>query len=126
MTPVGQTVGPTTSGPWRLLFIVQRSIGMPSFIQIARGTFPIESFPYPDNGTFGDLSRSNGGSYDFGAMGTFVQHAKIYHYTDFHPNRTGGKFPIGSLPCPFPNFLFPNNLKFHIFFDNTLDDFDNT
>src|SRR5277367_5144562 len=27
------------------------------------GSFPIEPFPYPDNGTFGDLCRSNGGSY---------------------------------------------------------------
>src|SRR5277367_6455454 len=55
--------------------------------------------------TFGDLCRSNGGSYDFGAMETFVQHAKIYQYTDFHPNLTGGKFPIGSLPCPFVYFF---------------------
>ena len=29
------------------------------------------------NMNFGDLCRSNGGSYDFGAMKTFVQHAKI-------------------------------------------------
>src|SRR5277367_6626612 len=64
------------------------------------GSFPIESFPYPDNGTFGDLCRSNGRSYNFGAKETFVQYAKIYKYTNFHPNRTGGKFPIGSLPCP--------------------------
>src|SRR5258706_9886385 len=45
MTSGGQTVGPTTLGPLRL-----------------------------------------------------VQHAKIYKYTDFHPNRTGCSFPIGSLP----------------------------
>src|SRR5277367_4177455 len=70
------------------------------------GEFPIGSFPYPDNGTFSDLCRSNGGSYDFGAMKTFVQHAKIYQYTDFHPNRTGGEFPIGSLPCPLYNFYY--------------------
>src|SRR5277367_4258839 len=66
--------------------------------------------------TFVDLCRSNGGSYDFSAMETFVQHAKIYKYTDFHPNRSGGGgIPIGSLPCPFncisSNFLFKNNLK---------------
>src|SRR5277367_3872833 len=91
MTPVGQKVGPTTSGPRRLLFSMQTSISMPSFIQIARGKFyHIEFFPYPDNWAFGDLCRSNGGSYDFGAMETFVPHAKIYKYTDFHPNRTGG------------------------------------
>ena len=54
--------------------------------------FP-ESFPYPDNGTFGDLCRSSGESYDFGAMETFVQHANIYQYTDFHLNRTAGDFP---------------------------------
>src|SRR5258705_8113 len=53
--------------------------------------------------TFGDLCRSNGGSYYFGAIETFDQHAKIYRYTDFHPNRTGGvnrtgsDFPIA--PC---------------------------
>src|SRR5277367_5694515 len=57
------------------------------------GSFPIESFPYPDNGTFGDHCRSRGGSYDFEAMETFVQHAKIYKHTDFHPNRTGAVFP---------------------------------
>src|SRR5258706_14638124 len=50
------------------------------------------------NMTFGDLCRSNDGSYDFGAIKTFDQHAKIYKYTDFHPNRTGCSFPIGSLP----------------------------
>src|SRR5277367_502183 len=102
VTSVGQTVGPTTSGQWRLLFHMQRSISTPIFIQIARGSFPIESFPYPDNGTFGDLCRSNGGSYDFEAVETFVQHAKIYQYTDFHPNRTGGGggFPQGAFP-PF-------------------------
>src|SRR5277367_5322938 len=44
--------------------------------------------------TFGDLCRSMGASYDFGAMETFDQHAKIYQYTDFQPNRTGWKFPI--------------------------------
>ena len=55
--------------------------------------------------TFVDLYRSNGGSYDFGAMETFVQRAKIYKYTNFHPNRTGGKFPIGSLPCPLVLFF---------------------
>src|SRR5277367_1425280 len=64
------------------------------------GSFPIESFPYPDNATFGDLCRSTGGSYDFGTMETFVQHAKIYKYTDFHPNPTDADFPIGDLPCP--------------------------
>src|SRR5277367_3226293 len=36
-TSVGQTVGPTTSGPWRLLFSRQRSISTPIFIQTARG-----------------------------------------------------------------------------------------
>src|SRR5277367_45816 len=30
--------------------------------------------------TFGDLCRSNGESYDFKAMDTFYQHAKIYQY----------------------------------------------
>src|SRR5277367_4460132 len=55
--------------------------------------------------TFVDLYRSNGGSYDFGAMETFVQRAKIYKYTNFHPNRTEGKFPIGSLPCPLKKNL---------------------
>src|SRR5277367_5533932 len=59
--------------------------------------FP-ESFPYPDNGTFGDLCRSNGGSYDFGAMETFDQHAKFYQYAEFHKHRTGGTFPIGNMP----------------------------
>src|SRR5258706_15346370 len=52
------------------------------------------------NMTFSDFCRSNGGSYEFGALETFVQHAKIYKYTDFHPNRTGHDFPIGSFPCP--------------------------
>src|SRR5277367_1632600 len=52
------------------------------------------------NLTFDDPCRSNGGSYDFGAMETFVQHAKIYKYTDFHPNPTDADFPIGDLPCP--------------------------
>src|SRR5258706_6387294 len=50
------------------------------------------------NMTFGDPCRSNGGSYDFGAIETFDQHAKIYKYTNFHPNRTGCSFPIGFLP----------------------------
>src|SRR5258706_14928369 len=50
------------------------------------------------NTNFGDLCRSNGGSYDFGAIETFDQHAKIYKYTNFHPNRTGCSFPIGSVP----------------------------
>src|SRR5277367_4689042 len=36
VTSVGQTVGRTTSGPWRLLFSMQRSISTPIFIQIAR------------------------------------------------------------------------------------------
>src|SRR5277367_5940008 len=34
---VGQTVGPTTLEPWRLLFSMQRSISTPIFVQIARG-----------------------------------------------------------------------------------------
>src|SRR5277367_5582975 len=51
--------------------------------------------------TFGDLCRSNGWSYDFGAMETFNQHAKIYRYAEFHKNRTGRTFPIGKVPCPF-------------------------
>src|SRR5277367_3958807 len=37
VTSVGQTVGPTTSGKWRILFSMQRSISTPIFIQIARG-----------------------------------------------------------------------------------------
>src|SRR5277367_6708657 len=98
VTSVGQTVGPTTLGPWRLLISMQTCISMPIFIKIARGRFPIESFPYPDNGTFGDLCRSNGWSYDFGAMETFDQHAKFYQYAEFHRNRIGGIFPIGNLP----------------------------
>src|SRR5277367_4065600 len=36
---LGQTVGPTTLGPWRLLISMQRSISMPIFIKIARGQF---------------------------------------------------------------------------------------
>src|SRR5277367_3496743 len=56
------------------------------------GSFPIESFPYPDNGTFGDLCRSRSGSYDFGAIETFDQHAKFYQYAEFHQNSTGGTF----------------------------------
>src|SRR5277367_4065598 len=43
--------------------------------------------------TFGDLFRSNGGSYDFGAMETFNQHAKIYQYAYFHQNSTGAVYP---------------------------------
>ena len=50
--------------------------------------------------TFGDLCRSNGGSYDFGTMETFDQHAKTYLYAHFHRNRTGGSFPIRSFPYP--------------------------
>src|SRR5277367_2899932 len=94
MTPVIQTVGPTTLGTWRLLIIMQTCISMPIFIKIAQGQFSHRVLPInPDNGTFGDLCRSSGWSYNFGAMETFVQHAKIYKYTDFHPNRTGGNFP---------------------------------
>src|SRR5277367_1324820 len=52
------------------------------------------------NLTFDDPCRSNGGSYDFGAMETFVQHAKIYNYTDFHPNRTGSVFPYNPSHSP--------------------------
>src|SRR5277367_966146 len=40
------------------------------------------------NMTFGDLCRLNGGSYDFNAIETFDQHAKIYQYAEFHQNRT--------------------------------------
>ena len=36
--------------------------------------------------TFGDLCRSRGASYDFWAMETFDQHAKIYQNAHFHKN----------------------------------------
>src|SRR5277367_1923882 len=45
------------------------------------------------NLTFDDPCRSKGGSYDFGAMETFVHRAKIYRYAEFHPNRTWAVFP---------------------------------
>src|SRR5277367_2855001 len=52
-TSIVQTVGPTTSGPWRLLFNMQRSISTPIFIQIARGgKFPMGSLPSPLNTFF--------------------------------------------------------------------------
>src|SRR5258706_6051818 len=51
------------------------------------------------NMTFGDLCRSIGGSYDFGAIETFDQHAKIYQYTDFHQNRSDFSFPIYLAMC---------------------------
>ena len=90
---VGQAVDPTTLGPWRLL------ISMPIFIKIGYQYADFHQnrtgavFPYPDNGTFGDLCRSNGGSYDFGPMETLNQHAKFYRYAEFHQNRTGAVFP---------------------------------
>src|SRR5277367_6479402 len=40
------------------------------------------------NMTIGDLCRSSGGSYDFGAMETFDQHANMYQNAEFHKNRT--------------------------------------
>src|SRR5258706_14127316 len=50
---------------------------------------------------FGDLCRSNGGSYDFGAIETFDQHAKIYQYGNFHKNRSDFSFLKPSL-CVTP------------------------
>src|SRR5277367_3932089 len=55
--------------------------------------------------TFGDLCRSNGGSYDFGAMETFDRYANIYKCTDFRPNRTGGSFPNG------PSHVLSKNMQ---------------
>ena len=43
---------------------------------------------------FSSLCRSNSGSYDFGAMETFNQHAKIYQYAEFHQKRTVAEGPI--------------------------------
>src|SRR5277367_76305 len=42
-TSVGQTVGHTTLGPWRLLFSIQKSISTTIFIQFERGG---GDFPY--------------------------------------------------------------------------------
>src|SRR5258706_10540469 len=50
---------------------------------------------------FGDLCRSIGGSYEFGAIETFDQHAKIYQYSNFHKNRSDFSFPKPSL-CVTP------------------------
>src|SRR5277367_1048155 len=58
------------------------------------------------NMTFGDLCRSNGGSYDFGAMETFDQHANIYQYAHFNRNITGWTFPIGKFRCPLELTLY--------------------